>query len=103
MGVILNKPPFSGRFDSDSEEQGELNIVPKVVSHSTYLEEQSSTPPTSPQVPVQVLAQVHHAGSSLAEDSGEAEIFNTPSPNTSRHIIAEANQAMMASLPLFSP
>lgn len=103
VGVIMNRPPSSWRFDSDSEDQEELNVVPRVVSHSTYLEEQSSTPVPTPQVPLQVLAQVHHTESSLAEESGEAEFNNTPSPNTSRHIISQANQAMMASLPLFSP
>lgn len=103
IGVIINKPPFSWLLDQISEEQEELNRVPTVVAHHTYLEECSSTPVSSPPVPLQVLAEVHCTGSTLTEESGEEELNNTPSPNTSRQVVAEANQAMVASPLLFTP
>lgn len=102
IGVILNKPPFSWQFTSDSEEN-DLEEVPRVINHPTYLEEQGSTPVPSLRSPIQVAAQIHQTKSTLSVGSVEEERVNTPSPHTSSQVVTQASKALMTSLPLFSP
>lgn len=104
VGTIHNKPPFSWQFSSESEEEEEVRVIPRVINYSIYLEAQDSTTTPSPQIPRPVVAQVHQrAPETLPEEPTEEERVNTPSPQTTQQMVAQASQALTASLPLFSP